>query len=197
MYKKMYSNESENEVQQSQPMQQPRNYTQQQPVQRSSGPSTVREVEMEQPMAQTGIPYPLPPAQPPFQLQPQQPMFQPPSFQPMQPGQMGQAPISPPITGQGSRQAPAMETFRDFQDIAMLNQAIPVTADSIQYLNVFMRTQIGRRVKVSFLIGSNTYQDRAGVLLGVGVNYILINETDTDDITACDFYNIKFVTFYH
>ena len=46
---------------------------------------------------------------------------------------------------------------------------------------------------MEFLVGANTLVDRTGVLLAVGANYILINEIQTDDITACDFYNIKFV----
>ncbi len=72
-----------------------------------------------------------------------------------------------------------------------------VSADSLQYLNGFLRTQIGRPVLVTFLIGTNTLTDRTGTLLGVGINYILIKETRTDDILACDFYNIKFVRFYY
>lgn len=31
-----------------------------------------------------------------------------------------------------------------------------VTAESVQYLNGFIRTQIGRRVSIDFLVGSNT-----------------------------------------
>ncbi|MGX8700608.1 hypothetical protein [Caproiciproducens sp.] len=72
-----------------------------------------------------------------------------------------------------------------------------VTPDSLQYLNGFLRTQIGRPVLVTFLVGTNTLTDRTGTLLGVGINYILIRETRTDDILACDFYNIKFIRFYY
>lgn len=78
-----------------------------------------------------------------------------------------------------------------------LNQGAPITADSLQYLNGFIRTQIGRRVQVEFLVGTNTITDRTGILVAVGANYILINETETDDLLACDFYNIKFIKFYY
>lgn len=71
-----------------------------------------------------------------------------------------------------------------------------VTAESVQYLNGFIRTQIGRRVSIDFLVGSNTIVTKSGYLLGVAANYILINELDTNDLTACDFYNIKFIRFY-
>lgn len=76
-------------------------------------------------------------------------------------------------------------------------QAAAITGDNLQYLNGFLRTQIGRPVLVTFLIGTNTLTDRSGILIGVGINYILINETQTDDVLACDFYNIKFVRFYY
>lgn len=73
----------------------------------------------------------------------------------------------------------------------------PVTKESIQYLNGFMRTQIGRRAQFQFQIGSNELVSKDGYLLGVGANYILINEIGTNDITACDFYNIKFIRFLY
>ena len=77
------------------------------------------------------------------------------------------------------------------------SDAFPVTSESIQFLNGFIRTQIGRRVHVDFLVGSNTMTSKEGFLLGVGANYILINEIDTNDITACDFYNIKFIRIFY
>lgn len=76
-------------------------------------------------------------------------------------------------------------------------EPFPISGESLQYLNGFVRTQIGRVVTVEFLIGTNTLVDRTGTLLGVGANYLLINEAETDDITACDFYNIKFIKFYY
>lgn len=72
-----------------------------------------------------------------------------------------------------------------------------IPGESLQYLNGFMRSQIGRTVRVDFLIGTNTLVDKTGVLLGVGANYILLNESQTDDLLACDFYNIKFIHFYY
>jgi hypothetical protein len=81
--------------------------------------------------------------------------------------------------------------------ITPTTQPAPISGDSLQYLNGFLRTQIGRAVTVDFLIGTNTMLDRSGILLGVGANYILIRESETDDIVACDFYNIKFVKFYY
>lgn len=81
--------------------------------------------------------------------------------------------------------------------ITEYNQPFPVTGESIQYLNGFMRTQIGRRVEIQMLVGSDTLVTKEGYLLGIGANYILINEVGTNDLTSCDFYNIKFVRYFY
>ncbi len=83
------------------------------------------------------------------------------------------------------------------QPIMDLTQPMPVTPESLQYLNGFLRTQIGRKVHVEFLVGANTLTDRSGILVAVGANYILLNELETDDLLACDYYNIKFIRFYY
>lgn len=85
----------------------------------------------------------------------------------------------------------------DLAPITSFNQPYPITGESIQYLNGFMRTQIGRRVEIQMLVGSDTLVTKEGFLLGIGANYILINETGTNDLTSCDFYNIKFVRYFY
>jgi len=102
-----------------------------------------------------------------------------------------------PALQQDMMQQPAPMQQQDLTPIVPWNQPVPVTTESLQYMNGFMRTQIGRRVRVEFLIGTNTLTDRTGTLLAVGANYILINEVETDDILLCDFYSIKFVKFYY
>ena len=81
--------------------------------------------------------------------------------------------------------------------ITSMTQPQSIPAESLQYMNGFLRTQVGRPVQVDFLVGTNSIVTRSGILLAVGANFILINETETDDILACDFYNIKFVRFYY
>lgn len=80
--------------------------------------------------------------------------------------------------------------------ITPLTQPAAVTLTSTQYLNGYLRTQIGKRVNVEFLIGTSTLTDRTGTLVAVGANYIVINEIETDDMLVCDFYSIKFVRIY-
>lgn len=81
--------------------------------------------------------------------------------------------------------------------ITPFNQPIPVTTETTLYINGFLRTMIGRKVTVEFLIGTNTFTDRTGTLLAVGADYIVINEVETDDILICDFFSIKFVKVYY
>lgn len=88
-------------------------------------------------------------------------------------------------------------TQSQLSPITEYNQPFPVTGESIQYLNGFMRTQIGRRVEIQMLVGSDTLVTKEGYLLGIGANYILINEVGTNDLTSCDFYNIKFVRYFY
>ena len=100
------------------------------------------------------------------------------------------------MSGSASAELP-MNNTEFSQQITDFSKPFPVTAESIQYLNGFIRTQIGRRVQVDFLIGNNEVITKDGFLLGVGANYILLNEIGTNDITACDFYNIKFIRFLY
>ena len=66
----------------------------------------------------------------------------------------------------------------------------------VDYTQGYLRTQIGRQVKIEFLIGTNMLIDREGTLVDVGVDYLIIRETATDDLLLCDMYSIKFVEFF-
>lgn len=66
---------------------------------------------------------------------------------------------------------------------------------NLQYLNGFLRTQIGNFCEVTMVIGTNNTLERSGVLIAVGINYILLLDPRTNDVLTCDFYNIKFVRF--
>ncbi len=109
---------------------------------------------------------------------------------------LGTAPV---MQQRVTQQVPGMQTTpsQDLAPITPWTQPMPVTTESLMFMNGFMRTQIGRRVTVEFLIGTNTLVDKSGTLLGVGANYILINEIESDDILLCDFYSIKFMKFYY
>lgn len=82
---------------------------------------------------------------------------------------------------------------------AILNYSEPfaVTSESIQFLNGFLRTQVGRTVEVDFLIGTDNIETKKGILLGLGANYIIMSEEGTNNLTVGDFYNIKFVKLFY
>lgn len=69
--------------------------------------------------------------------------------------------------------------------------------NTLQYMNGIFRTQIGRFVRVSQLVGSNTLEDYAGFLIGVGVNYIILQEYSGDNIRILDIYGIKSMYVYY
>jgi hypothetical protein len=71
------------------------------------------------------------------------------------------------------------------------------TIDSVAYTQGYLKRHIGERVKVEFLIGTNMLIDREGTLVDVGASYIVIRETETDDLLLADMYSIKFVRFYY
>ncbi|MGI6668259.1 MAG: hypothetical protein ACOX4M_02110 [Acetivibrionales bacterium] len=71
---------------------------------------------------------------------------------------------------------------------------IPATLESTLFTAGFLRTQIGRRVRVEFLLGTNLLTDRTGTLVAVGASYIVLRPPDSDDLVMCDIYSIRFVT---
>ena len=70
----------------------------------------------------------------------------------------------------------------------------PETLESPLYTPGFLRTMIGKKMRVEFLMGTGALIDRTGTLAGVGVSYILLQPLETDDILLCDIYSIRFVT---
>jgi len=69
--------------------------------------------------------------------------------------------------------------------------------NSIQYINGILRTQIGRYVRVQQLVGSNIIQDYDGFLIGVGINYIILQDYSSENIRMLDIYGIKDVYVYY
>lgn len=67
---------------------------------------------------------------------------------------------------------------------------------NIQYLNGYLRTQIGNFCSVQLLLGISGIETREGILIGVGVNYIILKIADTEDTLILDFYSIKTIKVY-
>lgn len=88
------------------------------------------------------------------------------------------------------------ENFNNSNDKRNVN----INADSPEvltnniYTPAFLREQIGKLMRVEFLIGTNNLTDRVGILEDVGVSYILLRSIESSTLVYCDIYSIKFVT---
>jgi hypothetical protein len=131
------------------------------------------------------------------------------TMQQMQPGMGGQfypqfPTMQPGVTAQPMEQFPTMQPGMAAQPGVPVEggpslgfePGTPVETD-INYTQAYLKTKIGQRVKIEFLIGTNMLIDREGTLLEVGISYVIIREVETDDDLLCDIYSIKFVRFYY
>ena len=73
---------------------------------------------------------------------------------------------------------------------------VPPVMSGANYSYGWLIRQLGKYIKVEFLIGSNMLIDREGILKEVGVNYIILKESGTKDDLMCDMYSIKFVRVF-
>ncbi len=79
------------------------------------------------------------------------------------------------------------------------NGGVQITSESPEiitnnmYTPAFLREQIGKLVRVEFLIGTDNLTDRVGILEDVGTSYILLRSIDSGNLLYCDIYSIKFV----
>ena len=62
------------------------------------------------------------------------------------------------------------------------------------YTPAFLKEQIGKLMRVEFLIGTKNLVDRIGILEDVGASYILLRSFENDSLVYCDIYSIKFIT---
>ena len=75
-----------------------------------------------------------------------------------------------------------------------INQNSPEILTNPIYTPAFLREQIGKLMRVEFLIGTNNLVDRIGILDDVGASYILLRSFENDSLVYCDIYSIKFIT---
>ena len=75
-----------------------------------------------------------------------------------------------------------------------INQNSPEILTNPIYTPAFLRQQIGKLMRVEFLIGTNMLVDRIGILQDVGASYILLRSFENDSLVYCDIYSIKFIT---
>ena len=76
----------------------------------------------------------------------------------------------------------------------VINQDTPEMLTNNIYTPAFLRENIGKLMRTEFLIATNNLVDRIGILVDVGASYILLRSLESDTITYCDIYSIKFIT---
>ena len=86
-----------------------------------------------------------------------------------------------------------MEETQSTQLMNNINN-MPETLTNPIYTPAFLRQQIGKLMRVEFLIGTTNLTDRIGILEEVGVSYILLRSFENDSLVYCDLYSIKFIT---
>ena len=79
------------------------------------------------------------------------------------------------------------------QGNAITQQGPPPSTEK-GYIPYYLASNIGKNVRAEFIIGSNQYTDRTGVLIEVGINYFVLNDVNSRTNVMCDLYSVKFVT---
>ena len=75
-----------------------------------------------------------------------------------------------------------------------MQNTMPEVLTNPIYTPAFLREQIGKLMRVEFLIGTNNLTDRIGILEDVGASYILLRSIESNNLIFCDIYSIKFIT---
>lgn len=69
--------------------------------------------------------------------------------------------------------------------------------DNLQYMNGFLRTQIGKECMASMSIGTaGTFASRLGYLVGVGINYFILQDPCSEEILVVDFFSLRMIQFF-
>ena len=81
----------------------------------------------------------------------------------------------------------------------MTTQQFEETIDStdVQSYLGFMRTQIGRYMRLEQLMGSNNVEQRFGFLVGLGTNYVILQEITSGNIMVVDLFTIRLTYIYY
>jgi len=69
----------------------------------------------------------------------------------------------------------------------------PQNNDNSSYLQEYLKSMLGRLVKIDFLIGSDNLVCKEGILKEVGTDYIVLEMLQSNDLLVGDLYSIKFV----
>lgn len=107
-------------------------------------------------------------------------------------------PLSTPQTDMTPAPTVPLDTpnMASMQDGGMMfdTQQGPPPANEKGYIPYYLTSNIGKNVRADFIIGTNQYVDKAGVLSEVGINYFVLYDVNSRASIMCDLYSVKFVT---
>ena len=75
----------------------------------------------------------------------------------------------------------------------MMSEGPPPVAEK-GYIPYYLASNIGQNVRAEFIVGTNQYFDKVGVIHAVGINYFVLHDICSDNYVMCDLYSVKFVT---
>jgi len=75
-----------------------------------------------------------------------------------------------------------------------LTQQGPPPSTERGFIPYYLASNIGKNVRAEFIVGSNQYVDKTGVLSEVGINYFVLRDVNSRTDIMCDLYSVKFVT---
>lgn len=76
----------------------------------------------------------------------------------------------------------------------VITQQGPPPSTEKGYIPYYLASNIGKNVRAEFIIGTNQYVDKTGVLSEVGINYFVLYDVNSRANIMCDLYSVKFVT---
>ena len=86
------------------------------------------------------------------------------------------------------------EEINSGKRLNQINENSPEILTNSIYTPAFLRQQIGKLMRIEFLVGTNNMTDRIGFLEDVGASYILLRSFEGDSLIYADIYAIKFIT---
>jgi len=108
------------------------------------------------------------------------------------PTQRGTTTSPGPTTTQHRHQDPMPPLSSQQEPIMDAEGPPPATEEG--FIPAYLRRNLGKNVRAEFIIGTNQYTDRTGVLIEVGINYFVLEDVNSRTHIMCDLYSVKFVT---
>lgn len=88
---------------------------------------------------------------------------------------------------------PSLDERNNIINKANISSQTRQAGDAVSNTSSFLKEQLGKIMRIEFLIGQNILQERIGVLEEVGTNFVLLRALESDTLIYCDIHSIKFI----